>query len=504
VAGVKQEPKPMKAILAIDQGTTSSRCIAFDAQGTVLDVAQREFTQYFPHDGWVEHDPEEIWSTTMASVREVMERLALEARDVAGIGITNQRETTLLWERATGRAVYPAIVWQDRRTADECRRLGEDRVDELVAGRTGLLIDPYFSATKLAWILENVPDCRRRAEAGELAFGTVDTYLLWRLTNGARHCTDATNAARTMLFNIHTQQWDEELLALFRIPAAVLPEVLDSAADFGMPARGLPCEGIRVAGVAGDQQAALIGQGCLEPGQAKSTYGTGCFLVLNTGDRPVYSANRRLTTVAYRIGGHTSYAMEGSIFVAGAAVKWLRDVLGLISSAADTEHIASSAGDAGGVYLVPAFTGLGAPHWDPHARGAILGLTRDSGIDAIVTATLQSVAYQTRDLLDAMERDGVRLEALRVDGGMTANNWMLQFLADMLDMPVSRPRVTETTALGAASLAGFYQGVFPSLGHLPSLCGEERRFLPAMAREQRERLYAGWLEAVSRVTRRSA
>jgi len=491
----------MTVLLAMDQGTTSSRCIAFERDGTTLATAQQEFPQHFPRDGWVEHDPEDIWRTSIGTLTAVLRDLGQPSAAIAGLGISNQRETTLLWDRCTGAPVYPAIVWQDRRTAGLCQELEQQGAAELVRQRTGLLLDPYFSATKLAWILDNVEGCRGRAEAGHLAFGTVDTFLLWRLSGGTRHATDASNASRTMLFNIHTQEWDDELLALFRIPAAVLPQVLDSSADFGVIAAGLPGEGISVAGIAGDQQAALIGQGCLRAGEAKSTYGTGCFLVLNTGDEPVYSSNRLLTTVAYRLDGRTTYAMEGSIFVAGAAVQWLRDTLGMVVSAAETELIAAAANGNAGVYVVPAFTGLGAPHWNPHARGAILGLSRDSGVAAIVTATLQSVAYQTRDLLDAMARDGTRLAMLRVDGGMAANNWLLQFMADMLGMTVSRPRVTEATALGAASLAGLRQGVLATLDDLPRACGEDRRFEPSMAAAERESLYAGWQDAIARVMR---
>ncbi len=503
-AGVKAqdsgpEPNSMSILIAIDQGTTSSRCLAFDAEGRQLAVAQREFAQHFPADGWVEHDPEDIWQSTLATLGEVVARLEERSREIAAIGITNQRETTVLWDRRTGEPVYRAIVWQDRRTAPACARLREDGVEPELTRSTGLLLDPYFSATKIAWILDNVDGARSRAERGELAFGTIDSFLLWRLTGGAVHATDASNASRTALFDLRLQDWNPQLLDLFRVPRSLLPRVLDSAADFGAVMPGLPAQGTRILGIAGDQHAALIGQGCLAGGQAKSTYGTGCFLVLNTGLEPVWSANRLLTTMAYRVDGVPYFAMEGSIFVAGAAVKWLRDGLGIIQSAADTEAIATRTRDVGGVYLVPAFTGLGAPHWDPDARGALIGLTRDSGVDAIVTATLQSVAYQTRDLLDAMARDGTRLGELRVDGGMAVNNWLLQFMADVLAIPVSRPRVTETTALGAAALAGYRAGVLPSLGHLASLYGEERRFIPAMPASERERLYSGWQAAVARV-----
>lgn len=489
----------MDVLLAIDQGTTSSRCVAFDLEGNVVTLAQLEFAQHFPHDGWVEHDPEDIWHSTRACLQEVTSALRAAGHQPLGVGIANQRETTVVWDRRTGEAVAPAIVWQDRRTADACEALRHDGLEALVSERTGLLLDPYFSATKLAWILDQVPGCRARAEAGELAFGTVDSFLLWRLSAGERHCTDATNAARTMLFDIHAQRWDEELLERLRIPRALLPEVLDSAADFARIAPGLPGAGLPIAGVAGDQQAALIGQGCLRPGDAKATYGTGCFLVLNTGDQPVRSRNRLLTTLAWRLDGVPAYALEGSIFVAGAAIKWLRDGLGLISSSAECEQAARRAGHAGGVYLVPAFAGLGAPHWDPHARGAIVGLTRDSDADAVISATLQSVAYQTRDVLDAMAADGSRLDALRVDGGMAVNDWLLQFMADMLGIAVSRPRITEATALGAASLAGVQLGALARLDQLSNVLGEERRFEPRMPEAERERLYAGWLDAVRRV-----
>ena len=489
----------MSILISIDQGTTSSRCLAFDTRGQVLAVAQREFAQHFPADGWVEHEPDDLWQSTLATLGEVVARLEGRSRDIAAIGITNQRETTLVWDRRTGEPLHRAIVWQDRRTAPDCARLREEGAEPALCQSTGLLLDPYFSATKIAWILDNVEGARDRAERGELAFGTVDTFLLWRLTGGAVHATDATNASRTALFDLRTQDWNPELLRLFGVPRSMLPQVLDSAADFGVVREGLPASGVPILGIAGDQQAALIGQGCLAAGQAKSTYGTGCFLVLNTGTEPVWSHNRLLTTVAYRVDGVAHYAMEGSIFVAGAAVKWLRDGLGIISNAAETGAIAARAGGSGGVYLVPAFTGLGAPHWDPDARGALIGLTRDSGVEAIVTATLQSVAYQTRDLVEAMARDGTPLAALRVDGGMAVNDWLLQFLADVLGIPVSRPRLTESTALGAAALAGYRAGVLPSLGYLPALGGEDHRFAPAMAEAERERLYAGWQVAVARV-----
>ncbi|VXC30036.1 glycerol kinase [Pseudomonas sp. 8AS] len=487
-------------LLAIDQGTTSSRAIVFSAQGLPLARAQQEFKQYFPKDGWVEHDAEEIWLTTLKVCREALAQEGLQAQDVRAIGITNQRETTIVWDAATGTPIHPAIVWQDRRTADYCAELKAAGHEARVAAKTGLLIDPYFSATKLRWILDNVPGARERAERGELRFGTVDCFLLWRLTDGRSHKTDASNASRTLLFNIHSQQWDEELLTLFGIPRSLLPEVLDCAADFGTCAPELLGAPIPVLGMAGDQQAALIGQACFQPGMVKSTYGTGCFMIQNTGGTPLVSRNRLLTTVAYRLNGKVNYAVEGSIFVAGAAVQWLRDGIKLISDARDSEALAEQTGDACGVYLVPAFTGLGAPYWDPRARGAIFGLTRDTGIKEIVTAGLQSVCYQTRDLLEAMRQDGtVEPGALRVDGGMVVNNWVMQFLADILGVPVERPEVTETTALGVAYLAGLQAGLYGSLEEIASHWHRQRRFEPRMAAEHRARLYHGWLDAVKRV-----
>ncbi|MDH4607650.1 glycerol kinase GlpK [Pseudomonas sp. BN102] len=487
-------------LLAIDQGTTSSRAIVFSAQGLPVARAQQEFKQYFPKDGWVEHDGEEIWLSTLKVCREAIEQSGLNPAEIAAIGITNQRETTLVWDAVTGTPIHPAIVWQDRRTADYCAELKAAGHEVDVANRTGLLIDPYFSATKLCWILKNVPGARERAERGELRFGTVDSFLLWRLTGGKVHRTDATNASRTLLFNIHSQQWDETLLRLFGIPASLLPEVLDCAAEFGTTDAALLGASIPVRGMAGDQQAALIGQACFQPGMVKSTYGTGCFMIQNTGDRPVTSRNRLLTTVGYRLGGKVTYAVEGSIFVAGAAVQWLRDGIKLISHARDSEALAEQTGDACGVYLVPAFTGLGAPYWDPRARGAIFGLTRDTGIKEIVTAGLQSVCYQTRDLLEAMGQDGAAPpSALRVDGGMVENNWVMQFLADILGVPVERPEVTETTALGVAYLAGLQAGLYRDLDEVASHWHRQQRFLPRMAESHRQKLYEGWLDAVKRV-----
>ncbi|MFO7647091.1 MULTISPECIES: glycerol kinase GlpK [Halomonas] len=487
-------------LLAIDQGTTSSRAILFDREGHNIASAQREFPQIFPRDGWVEHDPAALWSSVLTTCREVLERAGVGLDAVIGAGITNQRETTVVWDRETGEPLYNAIVWQDRRTADTCQQLREAGHLEEVQARTGLLIDPYFSATKLAWILDHVEGARARAERGELAFGTVDTFLIWKLTGGRVHATDATNASRTALFNIHEQRWDPVLLELFGIPESLLPEVKDSSDDFGMiDAEWLGGE-LPIAGVAGDQQAALVGQACFAPGMGKSTYGTGCFMIVNTGDKAELSRNRLLTTVGYRIDGRTTYAMEGSIFVAGATVQWLRDGLQLFADAAETEALARNTRSGHSVYLVPAFTGLGAPHWDPKARGAIFGLTRDTGIAEIVAAGLQAVCYQTRDLQACMSDDmAAEPDTLRVDGGMVANNWVMQFLADMLGQPVDRPTVLETTALGAAYLAGLRLGWYRDLDEIAELWQCERRFTPQMPEKERERLYAGWQEAVERV-----
>jgi glycerol kinase len=483
-------------VLAIDQGTTSTRSIVFDAAGREVASARREFPQHYPDHGWVEHDPEDIWRDTLATAREALGKAALP---VAGIGITNQRETVVVWDRANGKPIHRAIVWQDRRTAADCARLKQEGAEPLVQARTGLLLDPYFSATKLAWVLDNVAGARARAERGELAFGTVDSFLLWRLTGGRVHATDATNASRTLLFDIHRQCWDEELLALFRIPVALLPEVHDNSHLFGETDPAHFGTAIPIAGMAGDQQAALFGQLCCEPGMVKATYGTGCFALMNTGGTPPHSQHRLLATTAYRLDGKTTYAAEGAIFVAGAAIKWLRDGLGLITHASQTDDMATRVPDSHGVYMVPGFVGLGAPHWDPKARGLICGLTLDATAAHIARAALESVAYQTLDLAEAMRKDGAgRPQALRVDGGMAANDWFCQFLADILDVPVERPPVLETTALGAAFLAGLATGVWPGMAALAGNWSLERRFLPRMEGAQRQRMIAGWQDALRR------
>ena len=486
-------------ILAIDQGTTSSRAIVFDQDSQIVGVGQQEFQQYFPEDGWVEHDPEEIWQSVLQVVGQALGSADLRADQIGAIGITNQRETTVVWDRVTGAPVYPAIVWQDRRTNALCQSLKAAGHEALVREKTGLLLDPYFSATKVRWILDHVADGQSRAEAGELCFGTIDSFLLWRLTAGQVHRTDATNAARTLLFNILTQDWDDDILALLKIPRKMLPEVLDCSAHFGITRIPEIAAEIPIAGIAGDQQAALVGQCCFKVGMMKSTYGTGCFMILNTGSEPVRSEHQLLTTVAYRLNGVVCYGLEGSIFIAGASVQWLRDALKVIDHASETEAIAGGNPDSHGVYVVPAFTGLGAPHWDADARGGIFGLTRDSGVADIVTATLQSVSYQSQDLLNAMASDGVAPTVVRVDGGMIENDWMAQNLADQLGIEIHRPAVTETTALGAAYLAGLAIGVYPSLDTLNErwqLARCFKRELPAQDAAQR---YAGWVDAVARV-----
>ena len=487
-------------VLAIDQGTTSSRGIIFDASFKICGVGQQEFTQHYPRSGWVEHEANDIWSTTVATAKIAITNAGLIASDISAIGITNQRETVLLWDRETGEPLHRAIVWQDRRTADMCTDLKADGAEADVTRRTGLLLDPYFSGTKLAWLLNTVEGARERAEAGKLAFGTVDTYLIWKLTGGKHHVTDATNASRTLLYNIAENAWDEDLLRLFNIPASLLPEVLDSAAEFGTTEPEIFGSAIPILGVAGDQQAATLGNACFEPGMLKSTYGTGCFALLNTGSELIPSTNRLLTTIAYRLNGQTTYALEGSIFVAGAAVQWLRDELGILERAEQSGELAAQADPNQDVYLVPAFTGLGAPHWDANARGALYGLTRGTGAKELACAALESVCYQTADLLTAMHRDwsAASSTVLRVDGGMVASDWTMQRLADILNAPVDRPQVMETTALGAAWLAGYKAGVWPDAAGFAEGWRLERRFEARMDEPERARKLAGWSDAVRR------
>ncbi len=486
-------------LLAIDQGTSSSRAVVFDSTAAVVASAQQEFPQEYPQPGWVEHDPEEIWGSVLSVTKKALQESGASLDQIAAIGITNQRETTLVWHRDTGECVHRAIVWQDRRTAPYCRKLKDKGAEETVIAKTGLRLDPYFSATKLAWILDEVPNARQMATDGKLAFGTVDAFLLWRLTGGLVHATDATNASRTMLFNIHTQDWDDELLELFDIPESMLPQVKDSAAEYGLTDASVLGAAIPVCGVAGDQQAALIGQAGFETGMTKSTYGTGCFVIANTGETALQSRNKLLTTVAYRLNGKVTYGIEGSIFVAGSAIQWLRDQIKIIDSAEVSAAIAEASGIVENVHVVPAFAGLGAPYWDPDARGAILGLSRDSGISEIVTATLQAVAYQTKDLINAMADDGIQPSIIRVDGGMVANDWFLQFLSDILNLTVERPKNVESTVLGAAYLAGLTSGIFASTEALQNLWRRDALFEPDMKDTQRDRLYKGWLDAVARV-----
>ena len=486
-------------LLAIDQGTTSTRAIVFDPALAPVASAQQELRQIYPAPGLVEHDPEEIWSATLATVRTAMARAGVQAKDIAALGITNQRETAVIWDRATNRPIHNAIVWQDRRTADRCAALRQDGHEPTIAARTGLLLDPYFSATKIAWLLDHVEGARAAAAAGRLAFGTVDSFLLWRLTGGRVHATDATNASRTMLLDIYRGSWDAELCRLFDVPEALLPEVHDCAGDFGTTDHfGGP---IRILGIAGDQQAAMVGQGCFAPGMVKSTYGTGCFALINTADQPVASKNRLLTTIAYQLGGRRTYALEGAIFIAGAAVQWLRDALKVIGAAPDVNALAAAADPAEQLYLVPAFVGLGAPWWDANARGALYGLTRKSGVAELARATLEAVGYQTRDLLEAMRADWPAAgtdTVLRVDGGMAASDLTMQFVADILAAPVDRPAVMETTALGAAYLAGYAAGVCPDLSGFAAKWRCERRFEPQMDADTCERKWAGWRDAVAR------
>lgn len=489
-----------KYILALDQGTTSSRAILFDRNGQAKSAAQQEFKQHFPQPGWVEHDAMEIWQSQLSVAREAMARAGVEAGEVAAIGITNQRETTVVWDRESGEPVCNAIVWQDRRTSELCDKLKNDGLAETIQQKTGLVIDAYFSATKLKWILDNVAGVRQKAEAGRIAFGTVDSWLIWNFTRGEKHVTDATNASRTMLYNIHHNKWDDDLLALFDIPERVLPEVLSCSQSFGETTKGIfkdVC--LPVTGVAGDQQAALFGQMCTEPGMLKNTYGTGCFMMLNTGAEPIHSKNNLLTTIAWKIGGETVYALEGSIFIAGAVVQWLRDGLGLIKTSSDIEKLAETVEDNGGVYLVPAFTGLGAPHWDPFARGTMLGLTRGTNAGHLARAALEGIAFQTMDVLKAMQADsGIDITELRVDGGAAANDLLMQFQADILGVPLIRPGILETTALGAAYLAGLAVGFWQGVDEIKGQWQVKQTFQPNMAGEQVEELTSGWQRALGR------
>ena len=487
-----------KKVIAIDQGTTSSRAILFDEKNNLLDFEQKEFNQYFPNDGWVEHDPEEIWKSVFDVTDKLLKKHSIKPSDLAAIGITNQRETTVVWDKKSGKAIYPAIVWQDRRTSDLCDGLRKEAgTEQKIQQKTGLLVDPYFSATKLAWILDNVTGARKKAENGELAFGTIDSFLVWRLTEGREHKTDATNASRTMLFNIDSHCWDDELLDFLKIPRKILPEVCDSVHDYGDTT--LFGGNLKIGGIAGDQQSALIGQCCFNPGEAKSTYGTGCFLLLNTGDKRIFSTNRLLSTIAYRLDGKTTYGLEGSIFVAGSAIQWLRDELNFFESAKDSEEIISHRNVKSKVLVVPAFTGLGAPHWDPESRGSIFGLTRNTSIADLTAATLESIAFQTKDLIGAMENDGANFSDLRVDGGMVANNWFSQQLANILNIDVLRPKVIETTALGASYLASMKAGLCPNIESLSSSWVSEKTFYS----EEKEikilqEKYRIWLSAVER------
>ena len=485
-------------ILAIDQGTTSSRAIVFDSAGRIVAEAQEEFPQHYPAPGLVEHDAEDIWRTSLSTARAALQTAEENGGEVIAIGISNQRETAVVWDRATGKPIGAAIVWQDRRTADACEALRADGHEEEIAARTGLLLDPYFSASKIAWMLDHIEGARAQADKGDLAFGTVDSFLIWRLTGGKTHATDATNASRTSLYNIHENRWDETLLKLFRIPGAMLPEVRDSAAHYGVTDPALLGRAIPICGVAGDQQAAAFGQACFAAGDIKSTYGTGCFVLAHTGETPVRSQNKLLTTIAWRLGGETRYALEGSIFVAGAAVQWLRDELGIIKDAGETAALAESIDSNNGVYLVPAFAGLGAPHWAPRARGLVSGLTRGAGRAELARAALESVVYQTADLMRAAAADGAEAQTLRVDGGMVANDWLMQFLADILNLPVERPRILETTALGAAYLAGLQAGVFNGLDEIAERWGLDARFQPAMAAAARTSHLEGWNRALKR------
>jgi glycerol kinase len=487
-----------KFIISIDAGTTSNRSILFDLKGKPVFSSQKEFTQYFPKNGWVEHDPEEIWRSTVKTLKEVIKKANKLKGKVLSIGITNQRETTVLWDKKTGKTVYRAIVWQDRRTEEYCKKLRKQNKDTTIFNKTGLLIDPYFSGTKIKWILDNVPIARQLENKKQLLFGTIDTFLIWRLTKGKVHATDATNASRTMIYNISSNKWDETILRLLKIKKHILPEVKDCADDYGQTHSSITGKSISINGVVGDQQAATIGQCCFEPGSLKSTYGTGAFVLLNTGTKKIYSKNRLLTTIAYRINGKTTYAMEGSIFIAGAGVQWLRDRMKFFKKAKETEKIIKSLKDNGNIYLVPAFTGLGAPHWDANARGVLTGITRDTSPKEIIRATIEAVAYQTYDLFEAMKHDGLRPKIVKVDGGMVMNNWFSQFLSDIVNVKVLRPKVQETTAVGAAFMAGLQIGVYKSLKDISKIWSLDKNFSPKMKNKKRKNLIIGWLKAIER------
>ena len=492
--------KKSKYVLSIDQGTTSSRGVIFDKSYEIVSIGQKEFTQFFPDSGWVEHDPEEIWMSTLESCHSALKESKIDPSQIRAVGITNQRETTVVWDKETGKPIYNAIVWQDRRTSDQCQNLKDLGHESLVTKKTGLLLDPYFCATKIAWILDNVSGARQKANEGQLLFGTIDCFLMWRLSNQQIHSTDATNACRTMLYNIHDGCWDEDLLKLFNIPSSMLPKVCDNAADFGKVDESIFGSEIPITASIGDQPSALVGQACFQPGMVKSTYGTGCFVLINTGYEPVKSNNKLLTTLAFQVNGKTCYALEGSIFVAGAAVQWLRDGLKFIESAQESESLAMQADDSQDVYLVPAFVGLGAPYWDPDCRGALFGMTRNTGPAEITKATLESVCYQTSDLLSAIEKDlgEGKLSAIRVDGGMAASNWTMQMLSDLVELPVDRPKNLETTALGAAYLAGMQIGFYPSMSDFSDSWQSDSQFNSKMTSDSRERKLAGWKDAVKR------
>ena len=487
-----------KFIISIDAGTTSNRSILFDLKGKPIFSSQKEFTQYFPKNGWVEHDPEEIWRTTIKTLKDVIKKARSLRGEVLTIGITNQRETTVLWDKKTGKTVYKAIVWQDRRTEDYCKKLRKQNKDTTIFNKTGLLIDPYFSGTKIKWILENIPKAKQLMNRNQLLFGTIDSFLIWRLTKGKVHATDATNASRTMIYNISSNKWDEAILKLLKINKNILPIVKDCADDYGQTHPSITEKSIPINGVVGDQQAATIGQCCFEPGSLKSTYGTGAFVLLNTGNKKIYSKNRLLTTIAYRIKGKTTYAMEGSIFIAGAGVQWLRDRMKFFKKASETEKLVKSLKDNNNIYLVPAFTGLGAPHWDANARGVLTGITRDTNPREIVRATIEAVAYQTYDLFEAMKHDGLRPKIVKVDGGMVMNNWFSQFLSDIVNVKVLRPNVQETTAAGAAFMAGLQIGVYKSLKDISKIWHLDKKFFPSMSNKSRNQLLKGWSSAIKK------